>query len=183
MGDYAITKVILKVKKEYRQTLEDFIEIEKQLEWDSDETAYKEFWSKLGVAPFYYQRYPFGCGSAHAYTTSLGTSDCHCTSDFYASKENFKYKTFFKDVFWFVEFSSKVGQHLHFLEEVVPQISDAWLGLYGDEYSYKPTLYAHNEEWMISNDIVVKEKLSRFINEVDEYMNLKPDEEERYGWF
>lgn len=183
MGDYAITKVILKVKKEYQQTLKDFIEIEKQLDWDSDETAYAEFWSKLGVTPFYYQRYPFGCGSFHAYTTSLGTSDCHRSSDFYVNEENFNYKTFFKDGFWFVEFSSKVGQHLHFLENVVPHISDAWIGLYGNEYSYKPELYAHNEELMLSEDTAVKEKLSSFIKEVDEYMNLKPSEEERYGWF
>lgn len=146
MGDYAITKIILKVKKEYQEKLEAFINFNKSN--GVQEEDYSKFWDSLDTLPFYYQDYVFGKGSSHAYTTSLGDSDYHDDSDFYVDD---KFTTRFEDGFWFVEFSSKVGRHYEFYQRVVPYIADAWLGLTGDEYSPNPTRLSLNPELIVSS--------------------------------
>ena len=176
MGDYAVTKVILKVKAEFQKDLADFIAIEKDLEWDNDETVYEEFWQKLGVNPFYYQRYPFCSGSFHAYTTSLGTSDDHDGSDFYIDNQH---TTRFEDGLWFVEFSSKVGRHSEFKDHVIPLIADAWIGLYGDEYCINPDKYSHNPELIVSSNPSTQFVIENFLEEY----HAEPKQEDRCGSF
>lgn len=165
MGDYAITKIILKVKKEYQQTLKYFIDNEKSLEYDGY-ASYKEFWEDLGITnDLYYYDYPFNSGSFHAYTTILGDSDVHKTSNFYIDTN---FTTRFEDGFWFVEFSSKVNNHDEFYNLVVPKIADAWLGLTGGEYHDKPDKLVNNLELITSNNkntqIIIEEFLTQFNN-------------------
>ena len=165
MGDYAITKIILKVKKEYQQTLKYFIDNEKSLEYDGY-ASYKEFWEDLGITnDLYYESYPFSSGSFHAYTTILGDSDVHKTSNFYIDTS---YTTRFEDGFWFVEFSSKVNKHDEFYNLVVPKIADAWVGLTGGEYHDKPDKLVNNLELITSNNkntqIIIEEFLTQFNN-------------------
>ena len=167
MGDYAITKIILKVKPEFQKPIKDFIDIEKSfdklnLPWEEFESLYTQFWESIGVPSFYYERFPFCSGSFHAYTTSLGTSDEHDGSSFYIDN---KYTTRFEDGFWFVEFSSKVGKHTEFYDKVVPIIADAWVGLYGDEYSYTPDKLVNKKELIISSDFKTQDIISSFLTE------------------
>lgn len=173
MGDYAITKVILKVKKECQKPLKDFIDIEKSIDWENQK-AYSEFWNSLGVSSFYYERFVFGQGSFHAYTTALGKSEVHKESDFYIDDQ---YTTRFEDGFWFVEFSSKVAQHRHFLDKVVPSIADAWIGLYGDEYSYKPEKIEKNKELIFSFNPSTQTVIDNFL---DQYNKEYIDPEAEY---
>lgn len=162
MGDYAITKIILKIKPEYQQKLNNFIDF-KDLN-PCNTLDYDLFWESLDTLPFYYQGYVFGKGSSHAYTTSLGDSDIHIGSDFYVNDRD---KTRFGDGFWFVEFSSKVGRHREFLDRVVPYIADAWVGLYGDEYSRIPSQLQLNRELVVSTDPVIQKVISDFIIDFD----------------
>lgn len=180
MGDYAITKIILKIKPEFQKPIKDFIDIEKSfdklnLPWKEFESLYTKFWEGIGVPSFYYERFPFCSGSFHAYTTSLGTSDEHDGSAFYIDDN---YTTRFKDDLWFVEFSSKVGKHFEFYEKVVSIIADAWVGLYGNEYSGNPTKLIHNRELIRSSDIETQ-------NIINEFLNNEVDSELRriFEWF
>lgn len=173
MGDYAITKVILKVREEYQQPLKNFIEIEKTLHWE-DEEAYSEFWNSINISSFYYQMFVFNKGSFHAYTTSLGTSEVHKESDFYIDD---KYTTRFEDGFWFVEFSSKIAEHRHFIDNVVRMIADAWVGLYGDEYSHIPEKIEFKKELIKSSNITTQNVINNFLEEYNKtYPKQKPED-------
>lgn len=174
MGDYAVTKIILKLKPQFQKDLADFISIEKDLDWSNDEKVYEKFWEKLGVSPFYYQRYPFSSGSFHAYTTALGTSDDHAGSDFYTDNN---YTTRFEDGLWFVEFSSKVGHHSEFKDCIVPLIADAWIGLYGDEYVKHPEKISYKKELIFSSNPTTQIVIDNFL----EQYNEEPIEVEEYG--
>lgn len=185
MGDYAISKIILKIKKEYQKPLEDFIELEQHLEdlklpWQEYDAYYTKFWNSIGIDSFYYERYPFSAGSYHAYTTTLGNSDSHAGSDFYVDSN---FTTRFKDGLWFVEFSSKVGHHRHFIDEVVPIIADAWLGLYGDEYRTDPDRLSLNNEQIVSDDPEIQNIIDLFR---DEYNYVYEDDHQEgrgmYGY-
>lgn len=176
MGDYAMTKIILKVKPEYQDSLKTFIEFEKCLDdlnlpWKEHEAHYTDFWESIGISSFYYESYVFSSGSFHAYTTSLGRSSEHEGSDFYVDD---KYTTRFSDGLWFVEFSSKVGQHSHFTDVVVPKIADAWLGLYGDEYRTYPERLNFNEELIVSS--IPETQI--IIDSFREEYNYKEDEDD-----
>lgn len=175
MGDYAITKIILKVKKDFQRNLKDFIEIEKNLDYYKDFSSYQDFWASLGVHPFYYENYVFGSGSYHAYTTALGTSDIHKGSDFYI---NDNYTTRFEDGFWFVEFSSKLKDHSEFANRIVPIIADAWIGLYGDEYIKHPEKISHKKELIFSSNPTTQIVIDNFL----EQYNEEPIEVEEDGW-
>lgn len=178
MGDYAITKIILKIKPKFKKPLQNFIDIEKRLGdlnlgWEEHEALYTKFWESIGVSSFYYERYPFSAGSYHAYNTSLGTSDDHEGSNFYIDD---KFTTRFEDGFWFVEFSSKVGKHSEFTTKVIPIIADAWVGLYGDEYSYNPTKIINNRELIVSNNTETQSIIQQFLIE-------EVDAERTLNWF
>lgn len=171
MGDYAITKIILKVKKEYQEDLKYFISHEKASSYDyhtlnMPDNPYTEFWESLGITDdLYYESYPFSSGSFHAYTTILGNSDVHETSNFYIDTS---FTTRFEDGFWFVEFSSKVNNHDEFYNLVVPKIAVAWVGLTGGEYQDKPDKLVNNLELITSNNkntqIIIEEFLTQFNN-------------------
>lgn len=174
MGDYAITKVILKVKEEYRKQLELFHAVEPFVnEKNYSEEPYKAFWKSVGIEPFYYQDYVFGCGSFHAYTTALGSSSSHEGSDFYTDD---KYTTRYKDGLWFVEFSSKVGYHSEFKDDVLPLLADGWIGLYGNEYSRIPTQLHFNPELIVSEDEETQCVINNFLKQYNEEPVVEEDD-------
>lgn len=175
MGDYAVTKIILKVKPKFQEPLKNFIEIEKGLEdlnlpWHEYEAYYRNFWESIGISSFYYERYPFSSGSYHAYHTALGSSDDHVGSEFYIDSNN---NTRFEDGFWFVEFSSKVGRHSEFTNDVVPKIADAWIGLYGDEYISHPEKLTYNSELIYSFNPTIQQIIDNFKEEYNEEPSKK----------